>query len=51
MFGTKSKKDDGDLQQQLKAKDAEIQYLEAQLKKKDDEIAKLKAKGGLGGSD
>ena len=45
MFGSK-KKDDDDLVNQLKSKDAEIAYLEAQLKKKDDEIAKLKAQKG-----
>ena len=43
MFGGGKKKgDEGDLSSQLKAKDAEIAYLEATLKKKDDEISKLK---------
>lgn len=32
-----------DLQQQLKSKDAELNYLEAQVRKGDDEIIKLKA--------
>ena len=32
-----------EMQQELKAKDAELAYLEAQLRKKDDEVIKLKA--------
>ena len=48
MFGSKKKDNDDDMANQLKAKDAEIAYLEAQLKKKDDEIAKLKSQRGGG---
>ena len=51
MFGKSNKqKEEDDVQQQLKSKDAEIAYLEAQLKKKDDEITKLKSRGVSGGA-
>ena len=50
MFGkSKTWKDENDLENQLKSKDAEIAYLEAQLKKKDDEILKLKSQKGFSG--